>query len=432
MDRFEETLEYLYEQLPYFQRQGAAAYKNNLDNTLALDRLYNHPHLKFKTVHIAGTNGKGSVSHMLASILQETGCKVGLYTSPHLKDFRERIRVNGNKISKESVVSFTDNFLEKNKSLEIQPSFFELTVAMAFDFFEKENVDIAIVEVGLGGRLDSTNIITPELSVITNISIDHAGLLGDTIEKIAAEKAGIIKKGIPVIIGESDPVTSSIFRTKACELNSPIYFADQLFEVGHPFLSLKGLQNFSAEKKGGELYENLSLDLLGNYQGKNLCTALAAISELRNKGWEISEKEIRGGLKNVVNNTGMLGRWQIIGANPRIVCDTGHNEAGIREIVAQIKQTPWEKLHFVLGVVNDKEIDVILDLLPKEATYYFTKANAPRALDEKILEQRACAVGLKGSVFSSVKEAFEAAKNNSLSNDMIFIGGSTFIVAEAL
>jgi dihydrofolate synthase/folylpolyglutamate synthase len=431
-EKYSDTLRYLYEQLPYFQRKGAVAYKNNLDNTLALDELYGHPHHKFKSVHVAGTNGKGSVSHMLASIFQEAGYKTGLYTSPHLKDFRERIRVNGKKIPKDTVFRFIKDFRVRNKEQKISPSFFELTVTMAFDFFEKEKVDIAIVEVGLGGRLDSTNIITPELSVITNISIDHAGLLGNTIEKIAVEKAGIIKERIPVVIGESDSLTSQIFNNKASELDSSVCFADKMYEVGTPFLSLAGLQNFFVREKGNVIFENLALDLPGNYQGKNLCTALAVISELKNGGWEISENEIRSGLENVVRNTGMLGRWQIIGANPRIVCDTGHNVAGIREVVAQIRQTPWKKLHFVLGVVNDKEIDAILELLPKEAEYYFTKANIPRALDEKTLEKEARLIGLKGKIYPSVKTAFEAAKANASSNDMIFIGGSTFVVAEAI
>jgi dihydrofolate synthase/folylpolyglutamate synthase len=383
-------------------------------------------------VHIAGTNGKGSVSHMLASVLQEAGYKVGLYTSPHLKDFRERIRVNGIKIPKDSVIRFTDNFLERNEYLNINPSFFELTVAMAFDFFEKENVDIAIVEVGLGGRLDSTNIITPEVSVITNISIDHAALLGNTIEKIAAEKAGIIKEGIPVVIGESGVETSVIFNTRAEKLNSPVYYADKIYELSHPFYSLKGLQTFLVKKSGKTVFENLGLDLPGNYQAKNLCTTLAVIAELSNSGWDISENEIRNGLENVVKNTGILGRWQVIGANPRIVCDTGHNEAGIKEVVEQIKQTPWNKLHFVLGVVNDKEIEDILKLLPEKAVYYFTKANIPRALDENVLQGKAKSFGLKGNTFPTVREALQAARDNSSNNDMIFIGGSTFVVAEVL
>ncbi len=432
MQNYEEAIQYLYDHLPYYQRLGPAAYKDNLDNTIALDEMFGHPHPHFKSVHVAGTNGKGSVSHMLASVLMESGYKTGLYTSPHLKDFRERIRIDGKMIEKDFVVEFVNRFLQLNQEMKIEPSFFELTVMMAFDYFAKTEVDIAIIEVGLGGRLDSTNIIRPELSVITNISYDHTALLGDTLGRIALEKAGIIKSGIPVVIGETHPQTSLIFSGIANEKGSPVVFADLLFNTGLGLQSLDARQVFNVRKGREVVYENLRLGLLGQYQSKNICTVLAAVDGLRRKGWDIPDQSLRSGLEKVVENTGLAGRWQVIGANPRIICDTGHNVGGIREVVAQLQQVPYKTLHFVIGMVNDKDIMGVLALLPRDAIYYFTKANIPRALDETKLMKTAAHFKLYGSTYPSVKEAIAAAKQNSLPEDLIFIGGSTFVVAEAI
>jgi dihydrofolate synthase/folylpolyglutamate synthase len=434
MRSYNEVIKYLYDHLPYYQRSGPVAYKNNLDNTLLLDEMFDHPHLNFKSVHVAGTNGKGSVSHMMASILMEAGYKTGLYTSPHLKDFRERIRVNGKMIRKGYVVEFVNDFLRtnKNKYQSFNPSFFELTVLMAFDYFSKNQVDIAIIEVGLGGRLDSTNIIHPELSVITNISYDHTAILGDTLGKIALEKAGIIKRNIPVIIGETNPQTSIIFNGVAKERSASIVYADQYFDPVYSLSSQDARQIFNIRRGGEMVFENLRLDLLGSYQSKNICTVLVAIEQLRKQGWKISDQALRKGLEKVVTNTGLQGRWQVIGANPRIVCDTGHNEGGMRDIVAQIRQTPYKMLHFVIGMVNDKDISGVLKLLPKDATYYFTKASIPRALDEKQLMKIAAFFNLQGSTFPTVADAVAAARENAGKNDMIFVGGSTFVVAEII
>ncbi len=403
---YPETLDYLFGQLPMYQRIGNAAYKANLDNTYRLSEILNHPEKQFKSVHIAGTNGKGSTSHMLASVLQEAGYKVGLYTSPHLKDFRERIKINGAMISENEVIDFVEEY--KNEFEKIQLSFFEWTVGLAFHYFANQKVDIAIIETGLGGRLDSTNIVTPEVAVITNISMDHTQFLGDTLAKIAAEKAGIIKSTIPVIIGETQPEIKYVFTEKANQLNATIQFADKL--------SLKE-------------YES---DLKGVYQQQNKKTVLATIQVLQKLGWNIAESHIINGLQNVVNNTGLMGRWQMLNKQPLTICDTGHNEAGIKLILAQINQQSFEKLHFVLGVVNDKDITNILQLLPKNATYYFCQAKIPRALDVNILAEKATAVGLSGTTFPSVAAAYKAAQKNATTQDLIFIGGSTFVVAEAL
>ncbi|KJS07577.1 MAG: hypothetical protein VR77_00705 [Flavobacteriales bacterium BRH_c54] len=403
---YPETLDYLFGQLPMYQRIGNAAYKANLDNTYRLSEILNHPEKQFKSVHIAGTNGKGSTSHMLASVLQEAGYKVGLYTSPHLKDFRERIKINGAMISENEVIDFVKEY--KNQFEKIQLSFFEWTVGLAFHYFANQKVDIAIIETGLGGRLDSTNIVTPEVAVITNISMDHTQFLGDTLAKIAAEKAGIIKSTIPVIIGETQPEIKHVFIEKAAQLNATIQFADKL--------SLKE-------------YES---DLKGVYQQQNKKTVLATIQVLQKLGWNIAESHIINGLQNVVNNTGLMGRWQMLNKQPLTICDTGHNEAGIKLILAQINQQSFEKLHFVLGVVNDKDITNILQLLPKNATYYFCQAKIPRALDVNILAEKATAVGLSGTTFPSVAAAYKAAQKNATAQDLIFIGGSTFVVAEAL
>jgi dihydrofolate synthase / folylpolyglutamate synthase len=432
MQSYDDVIQYLYDHLPYYQRSGPAAYKDNLDNTLSLDGMFGHPHRNFKTVHIAGTNGKGSVSHMLTSILMEAGYKTGLYTSPHLKDFRERIRINGEMIEKKFIVDFVEEFLHENREAAIDPSFFELTVMLAFDYFSKNKVDIAIIEVGLGGRLDSTNIVGPELSVITNISYDHTALLGDTLGKIALEKAGIIKQHVPVVIGETHPQTSLIFNGIAKDKAAPIVFADQKYSSGTGLFSTDARQIFTIRKGGGVILENLRLDLLGNYQSKNICTVLAVVEQLRELGWQISERTLRNGLEKVVGNTGLLGRWQVIGSNPRIICDTGHNEGGMREVVAQIKQTPYKKLHFVIGMVNDKDISGVLRLLPKDAIYYFTKASIPRALDENQLMKIAAYFDLQGNTYPTVAEAMTAARHDADVDDLIFVGGSTFIVAEAI
>jgi len=424
---YQETIQYLYAQLPMFHRIGAAALKNNLDNTIALDNYFDHPHQSFKTIHVAGTNGKGSVSHMLAAIFQEAGYKTGLYTSPHLKDFRERIRINGNMISEEAVVQFVDVFLKKNKVAKIAPSFFELTMSMAFDYFRNEKVDIAIVEVGLGGRLDSTNIIVPEISVITNISFDHVNILGDTLEKIAVEKAGIIKEKVPVVIGETQPETEQVFINTSKSKQSEIFFADQDYCIEN--LS-DGHFNVRSEKKRST--REIELDLKGIYQQKNLATVLLAVDVLNTKGFDISDETVNSALKNVVRKTGLLGRWQQIGENPKIICDTGHNEGGITYIVKQLKNEKYEQLHIVFGMVNDKEIDKVLSLLPTTATYYFTRASIERAFDENELMLKASAYNLLGKSYPTVQKALAAAKGNALTNDFIFVGGSTFIVAEVI
>ena len=403
---YPETLDYLFGQLPMYQRIGNAAYKANLDNTYRLSEILNHPEKQFKSVHIAGTNGKGSTSHMLASVLQEAGYKVGLYTSPHLKDFRERIKINGAMISEREVIDFVNAF--KNEFEKIQLSFFEWTVGLAFHSFANQKVDIAIVETGLGGRLDSTNIVTPEVAVITNISMDHTQFLGDTLAKIAAEKAGIIKSTIPVVIGETQPKIKHVFIEKAKQMNAPIQFADE-----YPTKE----------------YES---DLKGVYQQQNKKTVVATIHVLQTLGWNIAENHIIKGLQNVVSNTGLMGRWQVLNKQPFTVCDTGHNEAGIRLILAQINQQSFEKLHVVLGVVNDKDITNILALLPNNASYYFCQANIPRALEVSVLAEKATAVGLSGTTFPSVDAAYKAAQKNATAQDMIFIGGSTFVVAEVV
>ncbi len=427
---YQQTLQYLFNSLPMFQRQGKAAYKANLDNTLALDAYFNHPHKQFKSIHVAGTNGKGSVSHMLASVLQEAGHKTGLYTSPHLNDFRERIRINGTEISENYVI----DFVEQNKTFfeKMKPSFFEMSVALAFKYFADEKVDIAIIEVGMGGRLDSTNIISPELSIITNISKDHTQFLGNTIEKIAIEKAGIIKKDVPLVIGQSTKETKPIFINKAKELSTEVYFAEDNYHIDFALNTIDEKQNFQVYSDEKLVYPNLKIDLLGVYQKFNLLTALQSIKLLQKKAFQIKEEHIYKGLSNIQKNTGLKGRWQIIGHNPRIICDTAHNEAGIQEVVNQIQSIPYKKLHMVIGMVNDKNIDKVLSLLPKEASYYFTRANIPRSLNENELMQKANEYNLKGVAISKVEDAFNLAKKEAGENDFIFIGGSTFVVAEVI
>ncbi len=427
---YPQTLEYLFSQLPMYQRVGKMAYKANLDTTMALDLHFMHPHTKYKTIHVAGTNGKGSTSHMLASVLMDAGYKVGLYTSPHLKSFRERIRINGQMVPEQFVVDFTA--LHRTVFEELKPSFFEMTAAMAFEYFAQQKVDVAVIEVGLGGRLDSTNIISPEISIITNIGLDHTDLLGNTLELIATEKAGIIKPNTPIVISETQPQLKALFEQKAASMNAHILFADSLYSVSSKETKIQGKQTFTVTKSGSILFNNLSIDLLGNYQVKNLPGVLTAISLLIDKNFNISEKNITNGLANVVERTGLVGRWQVLGVNPLTVCDTGHNVDGIKCIVEQISKTPHNKTHFVLGVVGDKDIDGILKLLPKSASYYFTKANIPRALSEGELATKAKTYGLFGKSYPNVAEAIEGAKINAQPNDLIFIGGSTFTVADAL
>ncbi|MCW0484457.1 bifunctional folylpolyglutamate synthase/dihydrofolate synthase [Gaoshiqia sediminis] len=430
MKSYQEILNYLYSQLPMFQRTGAAAYKNTLENTLALDEMYRYPHREFKSIHIAGTNGKGSASHMIASVLQEAGYRVGLYTSPHLIDFRERIRVNGEMIPEEEVVTFVEHFQQINKIARLEPSFFELTVAMAFEYFRKCRVDVAVIEVGLGGRLDSTNIITPEVSLITNISLDHTNLLGETLPAIANEKAGIIKPGVPVVVSETDENYQAVFENKANETKSPIYFADQEYSAAYSMFLPEGLQLFNFNKGKKPAFPELKTDLLGSYQRKNISGVLKTLEILREKGWQISRDDIYRGLAGVKKNTGLRGRWEIVSNNPLIICDTGHNEAGLKLVIEQLRNMAWKKLHMVIGMVNDKNIDGVLALLPPEASYYFTQANIPRALDAKILKEKAEAAGLSGKVIPPVKEAVSEARRNADVHDLIFIGGSTFVVAD--
>lgn len=424
---YTETLNYLYSQLPMFQRQGAVAYKNNLENTEALDRYFDHPHRQFKTVHVAGTNGKGSVSHMLAAILQCAGYKVGLYTSPHLKDFRERIRVNGAFISEEAVVDFVARFQEMKAETPIEPSFFELTVTMAFDYFRTQQVDVAVVEVGLGGRLDSTNVITPELSVITNISFDHTALLGNTLALIAAEKAGIIKPNVPLVVGAVAAETRPVFEVKSSEAQAPMVVASEAYS-----LNLISENEFNIEFEGELKLKGAKPELQGIYQLENLLTVFAAVEQLRKRGFDLSDEAIHQGLQHVCQLTGLMGRWQKLGELPTVICDTGHNEAGIRLVVQQIAQTPHRNLHMVFGVVNDKDVTSILKLLPTSARYYFAKASVERALDAVQLQQLAAEAGLHGDAFPTVNQAFEAARAQAQTDDLIFIGGSTFVVADIL
>lgn len=424
---YQETLDYLFSQLPMFQRIGKAAYKADLGNTQQLDEYFNHPHKQFKSIHIAGTNGKGSTSHMLASILQSAGYKVGLYTSPHLMDFRERIRINGEMIPEIEVI----DFVAKYKTLfeQVKPSFFEMTVALAFDYFAREKVDIAVVEVGLGGRLDSTNIITPLLSVITNIGFDHTDLLGDTLPKIATEKAGIIKKEVPVVISQFQPEVSQVFTDKAQETNSELIFAEQQYKVEKIDYS-DTFQSITTNHKG--IANTWDLDLMGSYQKYNLAGVLVSIDILNKIGLSISKDNLAAGLKSVQKSTGLMGRWQKLQDSPKIFCDTGHNVDGIMQVLEQINRIPHKQLHMVIGMVSDKNIDGMLALLPKDATYYFTKASIPRALDQNELQQRASSFGLKGNAYGTINEALTNAKNNAEIDDLVFVGGSTFVVAEVV
>ena len=426
---YNETLNWMFNKLPMYQRIGAAAYKADLNTTIEILSHLGNPQHDFKSIHIAGTNGKGSVSHSLASVFQEAGYKTALYTSPHLRDFRERIRINGEMITEDKVVSFIEENKQKLEELEL--SFFEMTVAMAFDYFSKEKVDIAIIEVGMGGRLDSTNVIKPELSLITNISLDHVKFLGEDEIHIATEKAGIIKDETVVVIGETQEKSKDVFIAKAKEKNSPIHFADKIIECRKINDSNIEYQDFDIYKNNDLYLKSLKYPLLGNYQKKNLSTIICALDILRNK-FDIEDKHIYDGLANVVTNTGLMGRWQVINKQPLAIADTGHNVAGITEVVRQLSETKFDKLHFVLSVVNDKDIDGILKLLPEYAEYYFCKADIPRGLDVEILAEKARAAGLRGEVYPSVRQAYEAACHNAKVSDMVFVGGSNFTVAEVV
>ncbi|HKK68854.1 MAG TPA: folylpolyglutamate synthase/dihydrofolate synthase family protein, partial [Bacteroidales bacterium] len=410
-----------------YQRSGKAAYKANLDNTLALDKYFGHPHRKFRTIHVAGTNGKGSVSHMLASVLQSAGYRTGLYTSPHLLDFRERIKIDGKMISETDVVHFVDQ--HRGVLERISPSFFEMTVAMAFDYFARKEVDVAVVEVGMGGRLDSTNIITPDLSVITNIGLDHTMFLGDTLAAIAGEKAGIIKSGVPVVIGRFQGEIADVFREKAFKKRTSLFFSSEMVEMKGS--SISGDEQRITLKSGfGQ--NTYHLPLLGGYQQENLRTVLAALNIMSRSWYDLSVDYVFNGIKNVIKNTGLAGRWQKLSDNPLVVCDAGHNVDGIREVVRQLEASGREKIHIVLGMVNDKDVKSVLALLPENARYYFTKAAIPRAMDEKLLQDEAKNYGLSGEAWGNVRLAIESAKKNASDNDLIFIGGSTFVVGEAL
>lgn len=429
---FQQTLDYLYSQLPMYQRIGPAAYKANLDNTIALSEYLDHPEKKIKTIHIAGTNGKGSVAHMAASVLQEAGYRTGLATSPHLKDFRERIRINGKPIPKKDVI----DFVKKHKAFfeQLRPSFFEMTMAMTFDYFAGEQIDVAVIETGLGGRLDSSNIIMPELSVITNIGMDHTSLLGDTLEEIASEKAGIIKAETPVLIGRRQKEVCHVFENVAARNRAPIYYADDIFEV-HSLsqVNLNGSGYIKATMRHAQTTCNVLLDLLGNYQVENLVTVMAAILILNKyKKLVIPDGAIIRGLRKVVKNTGLKGRWQQIGQRPRIICDAGHNPDGINYIADQLKTTPYEHLHMVIGMVDDKDRKAVLECLPKPASYYFCRPSVPRGLDPGVLASEAAAVGLQGKAYATVNEALQTARLKAAPDDLIFVGGSTFVVAEVV
>ncbi len=419
---YQQTLEYLYKNLPAFQQVGASAYKADLTNTLALCEVLGNPQRKFKSIHVTGTNGKGSTSHMLASVLQSAGYKTGLYTSPHLKDFTERIKINGQQIGHSHVIDFVNRI--KPHIETIQPSFFEITVAMAFDYFASQQIDVAVVEVGLGGRLDSTNIITPVLSVITNISFDHKDILGDTLEKIAFEKAGIIKNNVPVVISQRQANIENIFINKAKEYHAPLTFANDEFQI------TQSNTLFEVTKNGSVYLSALSLPLKGNYQAKNLGGVLKSIEILNQNGFKINSEQLKTGLEKTVSQTGLKGRWQQLGANPTIICDTGHNADGVQEVVTQINQQKFENLFIILGMVKDKEPDEVLKLLPKQAHYYFCQASIPRAMDADLLKQAAGRFGLIGEVEKDVNQAISKAKAQAGENDFIFIGGSTFVVAE--
>lgn len=421
-----ETLQFLFDQLPMFQRIGAAAFKKDLTNTIKLCNLLDNPQTRFKSVHVAGTNGKGSVSHIMAAILQQAGYKVGLYVSPHYKDFRERIKINGEYISEQEVVDFVARY--KDGFLPIQPSFFEITVGMAFDHFARHQVDIAVIEVGMGGRLDSTNVIIPELSIITNIGLDHTQFLGNTVAEIAGEKAGIIKPGVPVVIGETQPETKPVFDQKAYHQKSEITYAD---EHCHVTLVNRTLQGMDCEVTyDNDLKASFHTDLFGNYQLKNMATAICAARVL--SSWGIETTHIFKALANIRGTTSFMGRCQVFSEQPLCIVDSGHNADGVREIMTVINSLDFSQLHFVIGTVNDKDLAGMLQLLPKTATYYFCKPDIPRGRDAGQMKEEAAHFGLYGDAYSSVQDAFQAARKQAKSDDLVFVGGSIFVVAEVL
>jgi dihydrofolate synthase/folylpolyglutamate synthase len=423
---YQETCEYLYSQMPMFERQGASGYKEGLSNTLALDNHFGHPHKSFATIHVGGTNGKGSVSHTLASVLQACGYRVGLYTSPHLVDFRERIRVNGEPVSEDYVMRFVEQ--ERSFFEPLHPSFFEVTTAMAFKYFRDEHVDIAVVEVGLGGRLDCTNIIQPLVSVITNISFDHTQFLGDTLAKIAAEKAGIIKKGTPVVIGENDDETRPVFEAKAAEMHAPILFAEDQPEVSTATMLPEGGMHYETRHFGV-----LDGDLGGIYQQKNMNTVLQTLSLLFCQGLVNNQSgAVQRGVGHVAANTGLTGRWQQVNASPRVICDTGHNVGGWQYLSRQLAMVECDQMHIVFGMVDDKDINTVLDMLPKSAKYYFTKAETKRALNEAVVLAKAQQHGLTGEAYPTVYEAYKAARHAASERDFIFVGGSSYVVGDFL
>lgn len=429
---YEETLKYLYERLPMFQRIGGAAYKADLNKTLQLVRLMGNPQNHMRFIHVAGTNGKGSVSHMIASILQSRGLKTGLYTSPHLKDYRERIKLDGKMVPRNWVSRFVSYY---RKDIEpVAPSFFEMTFAMALRYFKEERADIVVLETGMGGRLDSTNIVHPLLSVITNISMDHKEFLGENLELIAAEKAGIIKPGVPAVIGRKQKETDEIFLYKAELEETTITYAEDHFKVTEwDFAGQnKGKLVLNIQRNGQKYLSGVRCPLTGRYQLENIVTVMQVVEELTKQGFDIRKHHITKGINDVIKQTGLLGRYQIIGRDPLIICDTAHNSDGIQQVMAQLAEEPFRKLHFVLGMVGGKDLKSVLRLLPKEAKYYFCKADIPRGLDANLLHQQAFAAGLRGEIYGSVQEALNSAKQFAGADDLIFVGGSTFTVAEVL
>lgn len=427
---YKETTEWLFAQLPMFQRVGKAAYKASLDTTSKLDRYFGFPHRNFFSIHIAGTNGKGSVSSMLAAVLQLAGYRTGLYTSPHLLDYRERIRVNGEMIPKREVI----RFVEEHQPIleELKPSFFEMTVAMAFDYFSRQDINVAVVETGMGGRLDSTNIIDPVVSIITNIGLDHTEYLGNTLARIAKEKAGIIKEGIPVVIGDKNRQTRRIFEEIAAERSSQVFFANDFFQVPYSIVTPEGRHYFQVMRGKNTVFPGLWSDQLSLAQRRNLPVVLEVLELLRRKGWKITDEMIYEGLSQVSGITGFRGRWEVVSRQPTMAFDTGHNVDGIRQVVSQIENTRFDRLHLVYGAVNDKDIDHILQVLPKKAQYYFTMATIPRALDVKLLAAKAAFYGLSGTIHDTVPKALEAARKAARPDDLVVVTGSTFVVADAM
>lgn len=426
---YSEVLDYLYARLPMFTRDGASAYKKDLDNTLALCALVGHPEKKLQVVHVAGTNGKGSSSHMLASILQEAGYKTGLYTSPHLVDFRERIRINGVPIDEASVISFVHNY--QSDIERIAPSFFEVTVAMAFAYFDQEKVDIAIIETGLGGRLDSTNVVSPCVTLITNIGMDHMNLLGDTLEEIAAEKAGIIKPGIPIVISQKQPEISHVFEQKSHSVSAPLIWAEEHYAASVLARDAQFLHLQTQEQSSGRT-TRIQLDLKGTYQAKNLVGVLAAVDQLRVQGFDIPEHILVEALKEVSTSTGLQGRWQTLYSNPLVILDTGHNADGWQEVLLNIRATPHQQLHLVLGVMRDKDLISFWPKFPTNASYYFCQVDLPRALPAVEFAQQALQHGLKGESFETVTDALHSALQQASKEDLIVVGGSTFVVGALL